>query len=260
MTFKNLLLDATLPVATLTVNRPQVLNALDKTTLDELARAVKIIGRTKGVRCAIVTGAGPKAFVAGADIAALSTMKPAAARLLAHAGHRAMTAMEASPVPFIAAVNGFALGGGFELALACDFIIASGEAQLGFPEVGLGAIPGFGGTQRLTRRIGLGRARELIYTGRLLTAEEAVLMGLVNEVTDPGALLGRAREIGMAIAARGPQAVAAAKRAIGQGADRPLAAGLALEVRLFSRLFGTADLKEGMRAFLEKRPAKFQGR
>jgi enoyl-CoA hydratase len=168
--------------------------------------------------------------------------------------------MEGARAPIIAAVNGFALGGGLEFALACDFALCSSNAKMGFPEVGLAVIPGFGGTQRLARRIGPGKARELIYTGNVIGADEALALGLVNAVTEPGGLMAAARALAEKIASRGPLAVAAAKRALHEGADLPLGQALALEAELFGSLFGTADQKEGMRAFLDKRPPKFEGR
>jgi enoyl-CoA hydratase len=260
MSFQNLLVDAGAPVSTVTVNRPKVLNALDDTTLRELTDAFLALSRDPGVRCVILTGAGEKAFVAGADIAAMAELGPAEARAFAERGHRLAAVMESSSSPIIAAVNGFALGGGLELALACDFALASSNAKLGLPEVGLGVIPGFGGTQRLARRVGLGRARELVYTGNVIGAEEALKIGLLNGVTEPAALLPAVRALADKIASRAPLAVAAAKRALREGAHLPLGEALALEAELFGGLFGTADQKEGMRAFVEKRPATFQGR
>jgi enoyl-CoA hydratase len=260
MAYQNLLVDEGAPVRTVTVNRPKVLNALDGATLEELTRAFAAIEAAPEVRCVIVTGAGDKAFAAGADIAAMADFGPDQARELAGRGHRMSERMEALGAPIIAAVNGFALGGGLELALACDFIIASAKAKLGQPEVNVGVLPGFGASQRLPRRIGVARARQLLYTGDLIGAEEARAIGLVNEVTAPDALLPRAREIAETIATRAPLAVASVKRAIRLGEDLPLDRGLALEQESFATLFGTADQKEGMRAFLEKRPAKWQGR
>jgi enoyl-CoA hydratase len=257
MATQNVRVEAAGPVVTVTVDRPKVLNALDDTTLRELAEL--FTGLAPTVRCVILTGAGEKAFVAGADIAAMAGMSVEQGRAFAERGHAVAAALEALPAPVIAAVNGFALGGGLELALACDFAIASQNARLGLPEVGLGIIPGFGGTQRLARRIGIGRARELIYTGNLVTAEEAVRIGLVNAVTAPADLLRTAMNLAETIASRGPLAVASAKKAIGQGADLPLGQALALERELFAGLFVTGDRKEGMQAFLEKRSPLFRG-
>ena len=260
MTFTNLIVEAAGPICTVTVNRPKVLNALDLETVRELTDAFVALSNDAAIRCVIVTGAGDKAFVAGADIAAMAELSPPEARAFAERGHRLGAVMEALPAPVIAAVNGFALGGGLELALACDFALASSTAKLGLPEVTLGVIPGFGGTQRLARRIGPGRARELIYTGNLLTADEALRIGLVNAVTEPAALSTTVRALAEKIASRAPLAVAAAKRAIKEGADLPLGQALGVEAELFAQLFASEDQKQGMRAFLEKRPAKFEGR
>jgi enoyl-CoA hydratase len=247
------------PTSTLTVNRPDALNALDQSTLEALAKAIAEVAAKKP-RCLIVTGAGDKAFVAGADIAAMSKMSALEAEAFARLGHATFDALEALPLPVIAAVQGFALGGGCELALACDFIFASDKAKLGQPEVKLGIIPGFGGTQRLARRVGLGLARELIYTGRMVGPEEALRIGLVNMVVPRRELMDRVLETANAIVATGPGAIAAAKSVMNAGADRPLREALELEIRAFADAFKLHDQKEGMAAFLEKRPAKFEDR
>ena len=254
------LVDAGGPVATVTVDRPKVLNALDELTLRELEAAFAGLAGSPDLRCVILTGAGPKAFVAGADISAMSGLGPRDARLFAELGHELGDTIEALSVPVIAAVGGFALGAGCELALACDFIYASTAARFGQPEVNLGVIPGFGGTQRLARRVGPGRARELVYTGAIISAVEALRIGLVNAVVEPADLMPRVRAVAETIAAKAPLAVADAKRAFRLGADVPLAQAHELERQLFAGLFATADQKEGMKAFVEKRPAKFQGR
>lgn len=260
MPFDNVLFDAVAPVATVTVNRPKVLNALDGATLGELAELFARIARTPAIRCVIVTGAGEKAFAAGADIAALAEMGPLEARALAALGHRLAAEMAGLHAPIIGAINGFALGGGLELALACDFAIASETARLGMPEVSLGVIPGFGGTQQLARRVGPARAKELIFTGELIGAAEARDLGLVNSITPPADLMPRVRAIATKIASRGPLAVAAAKRALRMGEDQPLERAVALEQELFGAMFASADQREGMRAFLAKRPPVFQGK
>ncbi len=247
-------------IAVLSVNRPEARNALDGETLDALHDAFVKIERDAAVRCVIVTGAGDKAFAAGADIKAMADADPAAAEVLVDHAHRVGDLLEASRLPVIAAVHGFALGGGFELALACDFIYAARGAKVGFPEVGLGVIPGMGGTQRLVQRVGVARARELLYTGRLVDAEAAARIGLVNEVVEPAELMPRVRAVADEIAARAPLAVAAAKRAVRRGTDQPLEAGIALERQLFASLFATTDQKEGMRAFLDKRAPTWTGR
>jgi enoyl-CoA hydratase len=259
-THETLLVEVAAPVATVTVNRPKVLNALDSTTLGELTDAFLALQRQGDIRCVVLTGAGDKAFVAGADIAAMAELPPAEARAFAERGHRLMAMMESAPFPIVAAVNGFALGGGLELALACDFALASSSAKLGLPEVGLGVIPGFGGLQRLARRVGIGRARELAFTGNVIGAAEALRIGLVNAVVEPETLAGAVRALADKIAGRAPLAVAAAKRALREGPDLSLGEALALETQLWGDLFATADQREGMRAFLEKRPPRFEGR
>ncbi|HVU49041.1 MAG TPA: enoyl-CoA hydratase-related protein, partial [Polyangia bacterium] len=200
------------PVATVTVNRPAALNALDGATLNALLAAFTTLAAAPGVRCVILTGAGEKAFVAGADVKAMAEMTPAEAGALAGISHRLGEIIGGMGAPVIAAVNGFALGGGCELALCCDFIYASRAARFGLPEVGLGVIPGLGGTQRLPRRVGLGRASELLVTGAVIDADEAMRIGLVNAVLEPAAFLPRVRAVADAIASRAPLAVAAAKR------------------------------------------------
>jgi enoyl-CoA hydratase len=246
------------PVTVLTISRPDALNALNARVLDELASAIEEVGARDGARCLIVTGAG-KAFVAGADIDAMKTMSPELAHRFSQKGQSILDRIEALPCPVIAAVNGFALGGGCELALACDFIYASEKAKLGQPEVKLGVIPGFGGTQRLARRVGVAMARELIYTGAMIDAAEALRIGLVNRVVRPDELLSAARATAEAIAKVGPLAVAAAKRALLEGEERLLGEANAREAELFSGCFTSSDQREGMAAFLEKREARFTG-
>jgi enoyl-CoA hydratase len=244
-------------VVVLTLNRPDKLNALNEKLLVELSAALGGILGDVATRAVIVTGAGDKAFAAGADILAMSEMTPLAARRLAMLGHRVGEAIEEAHVPFLAAVNGFALGGGCELALACDFVYASDKAKLGQPEVSLGVIPGFGGTQRLARRVGIGRARELVYTGAMIGAEEALRIGLVNAVVPHAELMASVRKVAATIATKGPLAIAAAKRTILRGEGVPLPVANELEATAFATLFGTSDQREGMKAFLEKRPPKF---
>ncbi len=260
MSFENVLWEVADGVATVTVNRPKQLNALDRKTLEELLGAFEQAGRDPAVRAVVVTGGGEKAFVAGADIAAMSVMGPAEAREFAGLGHRVMAQLEALPKVTVAAVNGFALGGGCELALACDLVYASEKARFGQPEVNLGLIPGFGGTQRLSRRVGIMRAKEMVLSGEAYDAAAARAMGLALEVLPPERLLEHARARARVIASRGPVAVAQAKKVMQQGADLPLADGNALERQAFAALFGGEDAKEGMKAFLEKRPASWTGR
>jgi enoyl-CoA hydratase len=247
-------------ISTLTINRPKVLNALNPQVIDALAKAVEQVAARSETRCLVVTGAGERAFVAGADIAAMSALSGEQARVFAKRGHDAMAALEALNVPVIAAVNGFALGGGCELALACDFIYASDKAKFGQPEVNLGVIPGFGGTQRLARRVSVGIARELVYSAAIIDAQEALRIGLVNKVFPADQLMAEVLKTANLIAQKGPIAVAEAKKVIGAGLDVPLMQGNALEVAAFGNCFGTDDQKEGMAAFLEKRPAKFTGK
>ncbi len=260
MAYGNLLDDGAAPVRTITLNRPTVLNALDRTTLEELLHVFSTLAATPSVRCVIVTGAGNKAFAAGADLAYMADIGPDDARAFADLGHHLGDVMETLHAPIIAAVNGFALGGGLELAMACDFIIAAAHARLGQPEVAVGVVPGFGGASRLARRIGVARARALLYTGDLLTATEAATWGLVNTVVDAADLLPRVHAIAATIASRAPLAVAAAKRTLRAAEDLPLTGALAFEREQFANLFATADQKEGMAAFLQKRPPRFQGR
>jgi enoyl-CoA hydratase len=247
------------PMSTITINRPSVLNALNAEVLVALKRAVDEVRARPEVRCLIVTGAGEKAFVAGADIAAMRAMDADEARQFARKGHAAFDAIAALPLPVIAAVNGFALGGGCELALACDFIYASERAKFGQPEVNLGILPGFGGTQRLARRVSVGIARELIYTGAIIDAQEALRIGLANKVVPAEQLLAEAKKTALAIAQKGPLAIAHAKRVIGEGLDNILHDGNDLEIEAFAACFRSEDRKEGMSAFLEKRTANFRG-
>ena len=261
MTYQNIILEHAEPgIYVLTVNRPQSLNALNAATLEELLNAVARVAGDGGARVLLITGAGEKAFVAGADISAMRNMTALEAHAFSDKGQRVMQAIEALPIPAIALVNGYALGGGCELALACDWIIASDRASFGQPEVNLGIPPGFGGTQRLARAVGRARALELITTGRQVKAEEALRIGLVNAVVPGGELTEKGIETARLIAAKAPVAVRVSKQAVQRGLDLDLANGCVLETSLFAFAFGTADRMEGMTAFLEKRPAKFEGR
>lgn len=248
----------------ITIDRPKALNALNPTVVAELSRAIEALqisieAGDWSVRGLILTGGGDKAFVAGADIGAMVDMSCEQAMEFASQGHAIGEMLANLAVPTIAAVNGFALGGGCELALACDFILASEKAKFGQPEVKLGVIPGFGGTQRLSRRIGIARTLELCTTGATIGAEEAVRIGLANRVVAGDQLLATCLGLVEAMAAMGPLAVAAAKRVIHRGAELPLAAANQIEVEAFAELFATRDQKEGMQAFLTKRPAEFTG-
>ena len=256
----NVRLEVEGPFATVTVDRPKSLNALDTRTLQELEKAVADLSLREQLRGVILTGAGEKAFVAGADIAEMNGMDADRARHFGALGQRVMDVISALPVPVVAAVNGFALGGGCELALACDFIYASENAKFGLPEVSLGVLPGFGGTQRLSRLLGRARAKELIFTGDVIDAAKAKEIGLVLDVVPLPELLRHARAALERIAKKGPLAIRRAKEAIDRGADLELADGLAIEREVFSDLFASADRREGMKAFLEKRPPVFTGR
>lgn len=244
-------------IAVLTLRDESTLNALSTQMLAEMSSALDhLMTMSTRPRVLIITGMG-KSFVAGASIAEMARFNPVEAMNFAQLGHGVMDKLEALPIPTIAAVNGFALGGGCELALACDVVIASERAKFGQPEVGLGIIPGFGGTQRLARRIGLQNARQMIFTGDHIKADKALALGLALEVVAPESLMNRCLEIAAKYVTRSPTALAQAKRAINRGVDADLATGLAVERHAFALLFGTHDQKEGMAAFLEKRSAKF---
>jgi len=260
MAYENLLYEKRDAVAVITLNRPKVLNALNRRTLEELDACVREVIADDSVRVAILTGAGEKAFVAGADINELAQLTPVAGRDYGLFGQWVLDRIEQSPKPFIAAVNGFALGGGCELAMACHIRIASENAKLGQPEVKLGIIPGYGGTQRLARLVGKGRALQLVMTGEQITAQQALAIGLVNEVVPLADLIPEAEAMAKKIAANAPLAVRFAIEAVNRGLEMPLAEGLFLEATLFSLCCTTEDMKEGTKAFLEKRPAKFTGR
>ena len=247
-------------IATITINRPDKLNALNDATIAELGDAIEDVGRRADVGGVIVTGAGTKAFVAGADIAELSTQGPLDGRQRAQRGQEIFSRFERSRKPVIAAVNGYALGGGCELALACHIRIAAETAHFGLPEVKLGIAPGYGGTQRLPRLVGKGRALELILTGGMIDASEAYRIGLVNKVVPASELLGAARAMLQQILAHGPIAIGLAIEAVNRGLDTSVDEGLVLEANHFGLLASTDDMREGMSAFLEKRSAHFTGR
>ena len=258
--FETLLVEVEGPVALVTVNRPKVLNALNERVLDELYEAIEALGERADVRDLILTGAGDRAFVAGADIAAMAEFSSEQAFTLARKGHRLGDLIAGLGQPVIAAVGGFALGGGLELALACDIVYASEKAKFGLPEVTIGVMPGFAGTQRLPRAVGLYRAAELVYSGEPINAAEAHRIGIVNKVCAPEALLTEARALAHKIAGRAPLAVAKAKQAVRATQELPLSRGNVVEQELFAELFQTQDQKEGMAAFLSKRPPTYTGK
>jgi enoyl-CoA hydratase len=257
LAYETLLIEREEKVATITINRPKQLNALNSQVLRELTQAVR---ECSDANALILTGAGERAFVAGADISEMAPMGPWQAREFSELGHVLTALLEDIPCAAIAAVNGFALGGGLELAVSCDLIFASENAKLGLPEVTLGVTPGFGGTQRLVRLVGKLRAKEIIFTGEMIDAKTALDIGLVNAVVPRDQLLAHCKSVAMKIASRGPLAVARAKRLVERGYDMPLRAANRQEAETFALLFDTDDRREGMRAFVEKRPAKFTGK
>ncbi|HSB21069.1 MAG TPA: enoyl-CoA hydratase-related protein [Anaeromyxobacteraceae bacterium] len=260
MPLENILFRVEDGVGVATVNRPKALNALDPRTVGELGELTAQVRADPAVKALVLTGAGEKAFVAGADIAEMSKMTAIEARRFAEAGQRALQGIEDLPIVTVAAVNGFALGGGCELAMACDLVYASEKARFGQPEVNLGIIPGFAGTQRLPRRVGAQRALEMILTGDMADAAAARAWGLALEVLPPERLVSHAVAQARKIAAKGPAAVAAVKRVMRATAASPLPVGQLVEAEAFGALFATDDAREGLRAFLEKRPAAFRGR
>lgn len=259
-TFENIQFEIRDGIAFLTLNRPKVLNALNASTLRELQSAIDAIKRDTSVRAVLLTGSGEKAFAAGADIQELAQVNSTEGRELALRGQAVFRALETCGKPVIACINGFALGGGCELALACTLRIASEHAKLGQPEVKLGLIPGYGGTQRLARLVGKGVALQMILTAEILSAADALRVGLVNEVVAPDQLLPRGEAIARAIADMAPLAVRYALEAVDRGYDLPLQEALFLEAALFGISCGTADKAEGTAAFLAKRAAVWQGR
>jgi enoyl-CoA hydratase len=259
MAYETLLLEAEGRVATVTLNRPKVLNALNAAMFRELDECFAVLAEDDGVRVVLLRGAGGKAFAAGADIGELAAVDAGAGEALAERGQRVFRRIETMGKPVIACIDEFALGGGCELAMACTLRLASEAARLGQPEIKLGLVPGYSGTQRLPRLVGRGAALKMLLTGAMVDAAEALRIGLVDEVV-AGDLMERARELAETIAAMPPLAVAAAMEAVGRGADMPLDEAMALEAGIFGRLCGTEDKREGTRAFLEKRSAVWVGR
>ncbi len=247
-------------IGTLTINRPQALNALNAQVVKELGAFVQEIKNDQSIRCLIVTGAGEKSFVAGADIKEMSARAASEGQQMAAEGQRVFQALEDLPFATIAAVNGFALGGGLELAMSCDFIIASKTAKLGLPEVSLGLIPGYGGTQRLARFVGKSLARMIVLTGDIYSAEQCEKWGLVAMTTEPADLSALCTKIATKISERSPRAVQLAKESIRRGTDVAQNDGMKIEAELFHAAFNSQDKIEGTTAFVEKRPAKFTGK
>ncbi|MFZ5944482.1 MAG: enoyl-CoA hydratase-related protein [Bacillota bacterium] len=257
--YNNILIIISEGILTLTINRPKALNALNTETLIEIRDAVKAAANNEEVQALIITGAGEKAFVAGADIAQMKDLNVLDGRNMTILGQEVFTEIENLPKPVIAAVNGFALGGGCEIAMACDIRIASEKAKFGQPEVNLGIIPGYGGTQRLPRLIGKGKAKYYIFTGEMMTAEQAFQFGLVDKVVAPEELINKAKEVAKTIMSKAPVAVMMAKKAINNGLDMDLDSGIAYEAEAYTTTFSTQDRVEGMTAFVEKRKPNFTG-
>ena len=260
MTFENILFEKKNGVAYVTVNRPKVLNALNMATMEELRAAFHDLKNDASIRVVIFTGAGEKAFIAGADIGELAKHDAVSGKAYTHRGQSVLNLIENLGKPVIACINGFALGGGCEMAMACTMRLASDNAKLGQPEVKLGIIPGYGGTQRLPRLVGKGLAMQMVLSGEMITAQEAYRIGLVNEVTTPADLISRAEAIAAKIIANAPLAVQYAMEAVNKGMEMTLTEGLFLEATLFGVCCATEDKTEGTTAFLEKRPAQFKGK
>jgi len=260
MAFDNLLVDRDGAVAILTVNRPTVLNALNAPTLDELRRAVLDLKRDDSARAVILTGAGEKSFVAGADINELAVQSPTGGREHALTGQHVFDLIENLGKPVIAAINGYALGGGCELAMACTLRLAANTARIGQPEINLGLLPGYAGTQRLPRLVGAGRALEIMLTGAPITADEAYRIGLVNRVVPAADLMSEARKLAAQLAKNAPIAMRYIISAVTKGLEMPLAQACQYEATLFGLVASTEDMREGTAAFLEKRKAEFKGK
>jgi len=260
MDFENIIVGREEGIATITFNRPKALNALNSALLEELSRALDGLTDDEDIRVLVLTGAGDKAFVAGADIKELAGLNALQAKRFAQKGQSVINKIAALPIPVIAAVNGYALGGGTEMALACDFIYAAESANMGLPETTLGLIPGFGGTQRLSRLIGSNQAKELIYTGKIIPAIEAHTLGLVNQVYGAELLMEAVMKTARAMAAKGRVSLRAAKEAVNSGLDTDLATGLKIEQDAFAICMVSEDAEEGTRAFIEKRKPVFKGR
>lgn len=259
MSYENIEYTVENDIAVITFNRPKALNALNNALFDELDDALDRVGENTDIRVLIFTGAGDKAFVAGADIGELSRMNPLAGKFFSRKGQRIFSKIEDLPIPTIAAVNGYALGGGSEAAMACDFIYASENAVFGLPEINLGLIPGFGGTQRLARLVGKARAKEMVFSGKNITAQQALDFGLVNQVCPAATLMDEVKKTAGVIASKGRVALRAAKEVIHNGTNVDLETGCRIENDAFGLTMASEDAKEGTSAFLEKRKPQFKG-
>jgi enoyl-CoA hydratase len=257
--FKTILFTVDENIAVITINRPNYLNALNTKVLREISEVVDIIDADSSIRAVVLTGAGKKAFVAGADISEMQNKNVLEAREFSSLGNKAFSKLENLKMPVIAAVNGYALGGGCELAMACDIRIADHKAKFGQPEITLGIMPGFGGSQRLARLTGLGIAKEILFTGEMINAERAYEIGLVNRIVDSSEVLTESIKMAQKIAANSPLGVCFTKKAVNEGANLDIERAVSLEAELFGSLFSTKDQKEGMSAFLEKRQVTFKG-
>jgi enoyl-CoA hydratase len=260
MAYENIIYGVENGIATITFNRPKALNALNGALLDELSKALDTVAADEDIRVLILTGVGDKAFVAGADISQLATFNSLQAKKFALKGHTVIKKLQELPIVVIAAVNGFALGGGTEMAIACDFIYASENAKFGQPEINLGLIPGFGGTQRLPRLIGMNMAKELIYTGNMVSAEDAARIGLANKIVPAAELMEAVLKTARQIASKGKASLRFAKEAVNNGMNVDLASGINIEIDAFALCMASSDAKEGTTAFLEKRKAEFKGK
>lgn len=259
MTYENIIFKTDDGIATIVFNRPEALNALNDDLLKEFSLALDDISKNEDIRVLILTGAGEKAFVAGADITELSTFNSLQAKVFAQKGQKTINKLQELAIPVIAAVNGFALGGGSEVALACDFIYASENAVFGLPEITLGIMPGFGGTQRLPRLIGKNMAKEMIFTGKMIKADEAYQIGLANKVCPAKSLMDEVLKTAKTIALKGKVSLRCAKQAVNTGMNSDLVTGCNNEIDAFALCFASEDAKEGTSAFLEKRKAEFKG-
>jgi len=259
MAYENIIFESSSGIATITFNRPKALNALNDALLKEFSQALDNIAKDEDVRVLILTGAGEKAFVAGADITELSAFNTLQAKAFSQKGHKTIDKLQELAIPVIAAVNGFALGGGSEVALACDFIYASENAVFGLPEINLGIMPGFGGTQRLPRLIGKNMAKEMIFTGKMIRADEAYKIGLANKIFPPESLMDEVLKTAKTIALKGKVSLRCAKHAVNTGMNSDLMTGCNMEIDAFALCFASEDAKEGTSAFLEKRKAEFKG-